>query len=300
LPKMLVINHRDGYGDILLNTAPIHIFAQAGWEVHVATDKGEVFENNPDVAKVWQQPGVPQAEFDRVIRPHPAHIDYYEDETHKHWQMFFWSLVDAVCYNYALKIFDPERKRPRLYLSDLEVQWGTEQYEGLPHPWVALCFDANHPTREYPMPLRAMIASACWQRGWGTMEIGRAPVIGKHDLHRSQAGFTGFRQVVALLNAADLVFSVESGSLHSAAALKKRMVILPSHCYAHNVYPYDTTLARGCEVDKAIKPCYPCNARGEAHDKACFKEMVAECFWKVPQERVMAAAEDLLHEATLS
>lgn len=155
-----------------------------------------------------------------------------------------------------------------------------------PSPYAVLLPGTNWPTKRWPIEHFAALVQPLKER------FGLASVVagGPDDAALGQqipgalnlAGKTSLRQLVALLERADLVVANDSGPMHIAAALGRPLVTLFGPTNPVRTGPYgrpETVVRLGLE-------CSPCYSRTCSH---------LSCLRQLTPDLVLAAAERQLH-----
>jgi ADP-heptose:LPS heptosyltransferase len=132
-------------------------------------------------------------------------------------------------------------------------------------PFALLLPGTNWPTKRWPVEKYAALVEPLRQRfglasvaGGGPDALELAAGIGAD---RNLAGRTSLRQLVALLERADLVIANDSGPMHIASALARPLVTIFGPTNPLRTGPY----GRLDTVTRLPLPCSPCYARRCSH-----------------------------------
>jgi len=163
--------------------------------------------------------------------------------------------------------------RPRLYCSEVEIQWAQEQLSG--ENWVAVNIGAAYGSAKRWLPERfaEMATRICEELK------GRVVLIGSHQEaelgnqiskairgpHLNLIGKTSIRQLMALLTQCRLLVTNDSGPMHIAAALDVPILALfgpTDHLTTSPVTDY-------CRIVRHPVDCAPCLKRHCPTDHRC-------------------------------
>ncbi|TMA39188.1 MAG: glycosyltransferase family 9 protein [Deltaproteobacteria bacterium] len=150
---------------------------------------------------------------------------------------------------------------------------------GLPEPIVAACVGSSCPSRRwFPEPTAAVIDALAARHGASAVLLGSAAdapfaaLVRRHAAAaRDLTGRTSLRQLLAILTRMRLVFGADSGALHLAAALGKRVVSLWGATSAERSVP----LGSEALVITGAAPCAPCFLRTCPIGRVCMREIAA-------------------------
>ncbi len=141
--------------------------------------------------------------------------------------------------------------------------------------FVVLLPGTNWPTKRWPVESFAELVEPLRQRfGLETVVAGGPDAVelaGKIPGSINLAGKTNLRQLVALLEKAELVIANDSGPMHIAAALKRPLVAIFGPTNPVRTGPYD----RMDTVVRVQIECAPCYSRSCSH-LSCMKWLLAE------------------------
>ena len=150
---------------------------------------------------------------------------------------------------------------------------------GLAEPIVAACVGSSCPSRRwFPEPTAAVIEEMAARHGASAVLLGSAADAGFATRVRRRAaaardltGRTSLRQLLAILTRVRLAFGADSGALHLAAALGKRVVSLWGATSAERSAP----LGSEALVVTGAAPCAPCFLRTCPIGRVCMREIAA-------------------------
>ena len=126
--------------------------------------------------------------------------------------------------------------------------------------------------------------------GPGDAPLGRAIQQAAPDTVWDLTGRTSLPEMVEWIRLSQLVVTNDTGPMHVAAALRKRVVALFGPTDPRRTGPYGMLP----DVLRFPLPCVPC---GRAR---CANPVPMDCLWKITPETVAVAADKLLREPTLA
>jgi heptosyltransferase II len=156
---------------------------------------------------------------------------------------------------------------PRLLVSEEQRQQALVKFGlNLDKPIAVFCPGAEYgPAKRWPIPYFAELAQRLQHQGYAVWivgsrkdkEIGDKIVALGNINTRNLCGSTELSDVVALISAAALVVSNDSGLMHVAAALDRPMLAL----YGSSSPGFTPPLSSHAEILKLDMPCSPCFKR---------------------------------------
>lgn len=202
-------------------------------------------------------------------------------------------LVDRYCALAGLETPAPD---PRLRLPEAFVEQTLTRL-GLDHelPAVALCVGAEYgPAKRWPVRHFAELARRFRARGWQVWLPGASAdrpqaeaVAAAAPEARVLVGETRLDEAAALLAAARLVVSNDSGLMHLAAALDRPLLAL----YGSSSPAYTPPLSAGARVLSLGLSCSPCFRRDcRLGTTACLEQLGPDVAWEAAW--VMASADE--------
>ncbi|MGN6625866.1 MAG: lipopolysaccharide heptosyltransferase I [Tepidisphaeraceae bacterium] len=140
---------------------------------------------------------------------------------------------------------------------DDAVRAATAELVGEGRPYAVLLPGTNWATKRWPAENYAALVEPIAQRfGLRTIIAGGGDVAGiEFPGAQSLAGKTDLKQLVALLEKADLVIANDSGPMHIAAALNRPLVTLFGPTNAVRTGPY-ARMETVLQLDLVCRPCY--------------------------------------------
>ncbi len=204
----------------------------------------------------------------------------------------YWSVAEAMDVGHLPKQF-------LLPVSERDRQWALGKLRLWPRPWMCVSLGTRWETKRWPVEHFAELASRALKKAGGSVIL----VGSRNETHLASAfvrtrllqetgsldricdlvGQTTLPQLVAVLNAADLMISNDSGPLHVAVALGKP-VVAPYTCTSPvSTGPYG-------QMPGAIVTQVPCAA---SYLKRC-RRMV--CMQELTPDRLWPALERVLHQ----
>ena len=181
----------------------------------------------------------------------------------------------------------------------LEAAWAADQLRPLSRPILALHAGATWETKRWPIEKFAAVArrfegsvvvvGSAAEQGPAAQIASAAVSQGRRALNL--AGRTTLKQLAALLSAADLLVSNDSGPLHLAAALGTPVVGIFTCTSPFRSGPFRSGPAGS--IHELISTAVPCAA---SYEKTCPYRGVAHlaCLDELPVERVWKAVERIL------
>jgi len=196
---------------------------------------------------------------------------------------------------YAIGLYDeadvpgPEELRPCIFLSEAEKSWAAEQVAALREagkPLVALHPFATHSAKSWPMDVWMEFAALLRENGIRYFWVGRGEGLPEGEAERSFVNATSLRQLCALLDAADVLVTGDSGPMHLATAVQTpALAMFGPTCREWGFFPSG-------EKDRVIQldmPCRPCSLHGSG---VCPKGNA--CITGIAPERILAELQDML------
>ena len=210
-------------GDTLCLTPVIEeISKQKNQLVTVSTLVPELFYNNPYVKDIVN------TNFVTVNLSHsiPYHTIEYSS-----------NVVES--YAEQLNMTLPKDHKPKIYLSDEELEYGRNQlreYEGFKRIAVSTMTstDCKNLRYEFISPLLKRLKD----QGYILIEVGKGNRDTRYDFDKSFFNWTSLREVCSVINACHLYLGVDAGLYHIAAALDvPQVVFFRNNQSANNSYP---------------------------------------------------------------
>jgi len=277
--RFVGIRRKAAFGDVLMATPLAKRFSDFGNRVDFGT--------LPLCASILE--GLP---FLNVVGPdEPASVVL--DKTYETNMNFKSQSVGAMFFDAAAPELrkrgipvEPINLRPHIALSKHEVMLAAQRMASMPRPWVVLC------TRSVAWKTRTLNPSV-----WNMVvpQIPGSVFIGITDLEQLSGNHENlkvtdwaktFREFAAVIANADLVITVDTGSMHVAAALGKPIVAIEQSI--------DIDLRLNNQVDYAavgsLPDCSPCN---EFSCKLPGYKDAPLCQWCDPSHLLWAAKEKL-------
>ena len=169
---------------------------------------------------------------------------------------------------YALGLYDKEdvpsaaELRPCIFLSQDEKARAEEQLAPLRTegaPLVALHPFATHDAKSWPVDVWLRFASLLRQEGIGYFWVGQGEELPEEENSRSFVNKTGLRELCALIGAADVLVTGDSGPMHIATATgTPALAMFGPTCREWGFFPSG-------EKDRVVQldmPCRPCSLHG--------------------------------------
>lgn len=169
---------------------------------------------------------------------------------------------------YALGLYDKEdvpsaaELRPCIFLSQDEKARAEEQLAPLRRegvPLVALHPFATHDAKSWPVDVWLRFASLLRQEGIGYFWVGQGEELPEEENSRSFVNKTGLRELCALIGAADVLVTGDSGPMHIATATgTPALAMFGPTCREWGFFPSG-------EKDRVVQldmPCRPCSLHG--------------------------------------
>ncbi len=169
---------------------------------------------------------------------------------------------------YALGLYDKEdvpsaaELRPCIFLSQDEKTRAEEQLAPLRTegaPLVALHPFATHDAKSWPVDVWLRFASLLRQEGIGYFWVGQGEELPEEENSRSFVNKTGLRELCALIGAADVLVTGDSGPMHIATATgTPALAMFGPTCREWGFFPSG-------EKDRVVQldmPCRPCSLHG--------------------------------------
>jgi len=187
---------------------------------------------------------------------------------------------------YAIGLYDeadvpaPEELRPCVFLSPEEKLWAQEKLAALKEKGkalVALHPFATHSAKSWPMDVWMQFASMLRENGIRYFWVGRGEGLPDAEASRSFVNETSLRELCALLEAADVLVTGDSGPMHLATAVQTpALAMFGPTCREWGFFPSG-------EKDRVIQldmPCRPCSLHGSgvcSKGNACITGITPEC-----------------------
>lgn len=169
---------------------------------------------------------------------------------------------------YALGLYDKEdvpsaaELRPCIFLSQDEKARAEEQLAPLRRegsPLVALHPFATHDAKSWPVDVWLRFASLLREEGIGYFWVGQGEELPEEENSRSFVNKTGLRELCALIGAADVLVTGDSGPMHIATATgTPALAMFGPTCREWGFFPSG-------EKDRVVQldmPCRPCSLHG--------------------------------------
>ncbi len=182
-----------------------------------------------------------------------------------------------------------EELRPRIFLSDEELEWAGKELAPLRDRYehiAALHPFATHPLKTWPMKTWLELAERLRQDGTGCIWVGKGDGLPETERHCSRVNQTDIRQLCALLASADAAVTGDSAPMHISCAVGTPVAALfgPTTeewgffpCGEHDI------------VLQKTLPCRPCSLHGSGK---CPRGQ--ECLAGIPAGEAAAAVRKLL------
>jgi lipopolysaccharide heptosyltransferase II len=188
----------------------------------------------------------------------------------------------------------------KVAITPAESAWLAEKLHHLPRPLLAIHPGAGWETKRWPAEKFAEIArrfagavvvvgsASERQLAAGVVDVAGSP----HKPVLNLTGETSLKQLAALLGAADVVVSNDSGPMHLAAAMGTPVVALFGPSDPRRYGP----LIAEARVLRVDLPCAPCG-QVRLPPERC-RGHVPDCMDGISVAMVVAAADQLLHSAS--
>jgi GT2 family glycosyltransferase len=255
----IIVRRSGALGDVVAATVVADKLHEQGYacEFQTHTNAHCLLKYQPSVASVAKPAGYAHVDLDGCYERNPARRDL-------HFYEMFLSRANEQLSPYGIHLGKPRNARPQLYPPDEVVEIARAKFSDYPRPWVFLVPRSNYyAPRQIPDPfweaVAAHVQATCFWLGTHQAPEGIVDVQCRH-----------VSQLVPWLSVADLVISVDTGPIHIAAALNRRILALgqssspelhlSEQCDFETLWPTGNLTCLNCQenkcpIDPYIPPC---------------------------------------------
>lgn len=213
-PK-IVVRRTAAIGDALAASCVADRLHQLGYECEFQTHVNIhcLLRYQPSISSLSPPGGYAHVDLDRSYETNPARRTL-------HFSEMFMAKADESLRPYGISLGAPLNCRPNLRLPRHLVESSLAKFQQYPRPWVFMIPRSNtYNVRQVPDTIWAdaakKISGTCFWLGTTAAPTGIIDLSARH-----------LDNVTAWLSVADLVIAVDTGPMHIAAALNRRLVTL--------------------------------------------------------------------------
>ncbi len=279
--KECLIETGDGLGDVLMSLPGAKTLYDRGYKVNYLVEKGknDIFKNIDYIDGVYNNiSDIATHKIKRYIALTNKLSNYGMDYNKQ-------NRIYSSAYFMGLSKSELTTDKPILKLSEEEKLWAKNKLREY-NKTVAVCWHAVGTNRAYFRGLTQQLCDRLTEKGYTPVILSqeKTPYQNCVDL----AGQTNLRELFAIINEVNCVISVDTGTLHVAAAFDKPTIGIFGPIKADwrcSTYPNCYPL----EPDKRIVKCHPCSDRQwRAPETRQCNHLESFCLRTITPKRIMS------------
>jgi len=276
ISKAILIKTYDGIGDLLMCTPTAKTYYSKGYTVDFLVWPGRevVLQNLPYINRIYTNPKEFSLLFYKRFYDISFKLSNYSNLVCRQHRIY------ATANMCGLKNDELVISKPEIILTEDEIKKGETLLKGVKSPKLLITFESFDVRRSYPDRMQQPLIDYL-SKSFNVVITGYNRKAYNNCLNLT--GQLDIRTFFSVAYSSDLVLTVDTSTLHIAAAFNKPTVFLPSTIY-HKWRAYDNVVSLIPKVS-----CYCCNEAIDANKAECIKTNNQNCLHTVRFNSILSA-----------
>jgi len=272
--KAILIKTYDGIGDLLMCTPTAKTYHSKGYIVDFLVWPGRevVLQNLPYINRVYTNPKEVSLLFYKHFYDVSFKLSDYNNPICRQHRVYATANMCGLQNNELIT------NKPEIILTDNEIEAGKSLLKDISSPKLLITFESFDIRRSYPDRMQQPLIDLL-SRYFNVIITGYHRKEYNNCLNLT--GKLDIRTFFSVVCNSDLVLTVDTSTLHVAAAFNKPTVFLPSTIY-HKWRAYDNVVSLIPKV-----PCYACNEAIDANKAECVKTNNQNCLHTISFDSIL-------------